>query len=105
MSKYVIITPAKNEESYIEKTIESVLSQTVRPSKWIIVDDASTDRTAEIVSKYRSGHIHLYEELGLYDVDNRFTSFELILALLQKRNGGTEAVSLPLGLNGSSWGP
>ena len=52
VTEYVIITPAKNEESYIEKTIESMLSQTVRPSKWIIVDDASTDRTAEIVNKY-----------------------------------------------------
>src|SRR2546425_10297265 len=56
VTEYVIITPAKNEESYIEKAIESVLAQTVRPSKWIIVDDASTDRTAEIVSKYSTGY-------------------------------------------------
>src|SRR2546425_717973 len=65
MSKYVIITPAKNEESYIEKTIESVLSQTVRPSKWIIVDDASTDRTAEIVSKYSTR----YEFIALLNAE------------------------------------
>lgn len=52
MSKYVIITPAKNEDRYIERTIQSVISQTLMPSRWIIVDDGSTDHTAEIVSKY-----------------------------------------------------
>lgn len=46
------MTPARNEEAYIEKTIESVIHQTVLPLKWVIVDDGSTDRTAEIVSRY-----------------------------------------------------
>lgn len=49
---YVLVTPAKNEEEFIENTIQSVASQTLLPRKWIIVDDASTDRTAEIVRKY-----------------------------------------------------
>ena len=49
---YVLITPAKNEESNIRRTIESILSQTIRPSKWIIIDDSSTDRTAAIVKEY-----------------------------------------------------
>lgn len=52
--KYVLVTPAKNEELHIRRTIESVISQTIRPSKWIIVDDESTDRTAEIVKEYLS---------------------------------------------------
>lgn len=46
---YVLITPARNEADYIELTIKSVVAQTVLPVKWIIVDDSSTDRTAEIV--------------------------------------------------------
>ena len=50
--KYVLITPARNEEEFIEKTILSVISQTVLPQKWIIVSDHSTDRTNEIVEKY-----------------------------------------------------
>ncbi len=50
--KYVLITPARNEESYIEETIRSVISQTVLPEKWIIVSDGSTDRTDEIVNYY-----------------------------------------------------
>ena len=50
--KYVLITPARNEEAYIEKTIQSVVSQTILPKKWVIVSDGSTDRTDEIVKKY-----------------------------------------------------
>jgi len=49
---YVLITPARNEEAFIEKTILSVISQTTLPKKWIIVSDGSTDRTDSIVSKY-----------------------------------------------------
>lgn len=49
---YVLITPARDEEELIELTIRSVLRQTVRPKKWIIVSDGSTDRTDEIVKLY-----------------------------------------------------
>lgn len=49
---YVIITPAHNEEALIEKTIHSMMSQTVRPLKWVVVNDNSTDRTGEIVQRY-----------------------------------------------------
>lgn len=49
---YVLVTPARNESEFIEKTIESVLSQTVLPLKWVIVDDGSTDNTTEIVRRY-----------------------------------------------------
>lgn len=51
---YVLITPARNEEAYIEKTLQSVISQTVLPKRWIIVSDGSTDRTDEIVNQYIS---------------------------------------------------
>ena len=53
---YVLITPARNEEAFIEKTIESVIHQTVQPLKWVIVDDGSTDKTSEIVSRYLPQH-------------------------------------------------
>jgi poly-beta-1,6-N-acetyl-D-glucosamine synthase len=49
---YVLVTPARNEKAFIEKTIESVVHQTVLPMKWVIVDDGSLDRTAEIVGRY-----------------------------------------------------
>jgi poly-beta-1,6-N-acetyl-D-glucosamine synthase len=47
--KYVLITPARNEGAFIKKTLDSMLVQTVRPERWVIVDDGSTDNTAEIV--------------------------------------------------------
>jgi len=53
---YVLITPARNEEAFIEKTIESVIHQTALPLKWVIVDDGSTDGTPEIVSRYLAQH-------------------------------------------------
>lgn len=53
---YVLITPARNEEALIGKTIEAILAQTVRPLRWIIVSDGSTDRTDEIVRFYASSY-------------------------------------------------
>jgi glycosyltransferase involved in cell wall biosynthesis len=53
---YVLITPARNEEAFIEKTIQSVIRQTVLPTKWVIVNDGSTDRTGDIVNTYLSGN-------------------------------------------------
>jgi hypothetical protein len=53
---YVLITPARNEEAFIEKTIHSVITQTILPSKWVIVDDGSIDSTTKIVSKYTASY-------------------------------------------------
>jgi len=52
VAPYIIITPAHNEEAFIEKTIHSMINQTVRPLKWIVVNDSSTDRTGEIAEQY-----------------------------------------------------
>ena len=51
-SKYVLVTAARNEAEYIGQTIASVLAQTVLPQRWVIVDDGSTDVTADIVRRY-----------------------------------------------------
>lgn len=53
---YVLITPARNEAAFIEKTIQSVVAQTVRPLKWVIVSDGSTDGTDAIVQRYAAEH-------------------------------------------------
>jgi len=52
MKNYVIISPVRNEEEYIEKTIQSVIDQTIKPVEWIIVNDGSTDKTPEIIDRY-----------------------------------------------------
>jgi glycosyltransferase involved in cell wall biosynthesis len=52
-SSYYLVTAAKNEESFIANTIQSLVDQTIRPTKWIIVSDGSTDRTNQIVEEYK----------------------------------------------------
>src|SRR3954467_3357885 len=54
--KCVLITPARNEAAFIELTIKSVIAQSVRPLRWVIVSDGSTDGTDEIVRKYAAEH-------------------------------------------------
>ena len=51
-NRYVLVTAARNEEKYIEQTLQSVTAQTVKPLGWVIMSDGSTDRTDEIVSAY-----------------------------------------------------
>lgn len=48
---YVLVTPVRDEEATIGRTIASVLKQTVLPREWVIVSDGSTDGTDEIVRK------------------------------------------------------
>jgi glycosyltransferase involved in cell wall biosynthesis len=52
LPKYVLVTPSRNEAAFIEKTLESVVRQTVLPAKWVIVNDGSTDETGTIAAKY-----------------------------------------------------
>jgi glycosyltransferase involved in cell wall biosynthesis len=53
---YVLVTPARNEEALIEQTIRSVVAQTIRPLRWTIVSDGSTDGTDAIVQRYAGQH-------------------------------------------------
>lgn len=56
MLSYVLITPARNEEAFIEGTLQAVLAQTRRPVRWVIVSDGSTDRTDEMVRRHAAKH-------------------------------------------------
>ena len=56
LPSYVLVTPARNEAQFIDSTIQSVVAQTMRPLKWVIVSDGSTDGTDEIVSRYAVAH-------------------------------------------------
>jgi len=58
-AKYAVISPVRNEAQYIELTLKAMTSQTLPPNEWIIVDDCSTDETAQIVEKYAREHAWL----------------------------------------------
>lgn len=56
LATYALVTPARNEAQLIEQTVRSVVAQTVRPLKWVIVSDGSTDGTDAIVQRYLGEH-------------------------------------------------
>ncbi|MDR3554365.1 MAG: glycosyltransferase family 2 protein [Syntrophobacteraceae bacterium] len=49
---FVLLTAARNEQGFIERTIESVVTQTVAPLRWVIANDGSTDKTPAIIDRY-----------------------------------------------------
>ncbi len=54
--KYVIVSPVKDEEAYLDRMINSVLRQTALPARWVIVDDGSCDDTPQILKNYSEQH-------------------------------------------------
>ena len=53
---YLLISPCRNEAAYMRQTLDSVIEQSVRPAKWVIVDDGSTDDTPRILKDYAQRH-------------------------------------------------
>jgi glycosyltransferase involved in cell wall biosynthesis len=51
-TRYVVITPVRDEEEHLPSTIESMIRQTILPQQWIIVNDGSRDSTGQIIDDY-----------------------------------------------------
>jgi glycosyltransferase involved in cell wall biosynthesis len=49
MNRYLVITPARDEEQFLPRLIDSVVSQRPQPTRWIVINDGSADRTASIL--------------------------------------------------------
>jgi glycosyltransferase involved in cell wall biosynthesis len=64
---YIVVSPMKNEERYVLKTLESMAAQAVVPTQWVIVNDGSTDRSVEIVQQFADQYpwIKLVNTAGL----------------------------------------
>ena len=62
MTKISMILPVFNEEKYIEKSIESVLNQTLTDFELIIVNDGSTDSTLNIINQFDDDRIRLINQ-------------------------------------------
>jgi biofilm PGA synthesis N-glycosyltransferase PgaC len=54
--RYLLISPCRNESAFMRQTIDSVIGQSVRPARWVIVDDGSTDDTPRILAEYSALH-------------------------------------------------
>ncbi|MEM8737024.1 MAG: glycosyltransferase family A protein [Planctomycetota bacterium] len=50
--RYCLISPTRDEAAFARRTLDSVCAQSVRPAKWVIVDDGSTDATPQILAEY-----------------------------------------------------
>ena len=55
-SKYLLVSPCRNEAAFARRTLESVCGQTIPPALWVIVNDGSTDETANILEEYAAEH-------------------------------------------------
>jgi poly-beta-1,6-N-acetyl-D-glucosamine synthase len=53
---YLLISPCRNEAAYMRETLDSVIGQSARPTRWVIVDDGSTDETPAILAEYATLH-------------------------------------------------
>jgi len=53
---YLLISPCRNEAAYMRQTLDTVIGQSVRPAKWVIVNDGSSDETPRILAEYRAKH-------------------------------------------------
>ena len=71
--RYIVISPVRNEERHIERTIDSVCAQSIKPIRWIIVDDGSSDGTPAIISERAKSHDWIVllrrPDRGFYDLD------------------------------------
>lgn len=54
--RYVLISPCRDEADFMRRTLDSVVGQSIRPAKWIIVDDGSTDSTPQILAEFQKKH-------------------------------------------------
>ena len=59
-----VVLPVYNEEKFIGECIESILNQTYRDFELIIINDASTDRSAEIINSYNDQRISVIDNLN-----------------------------------------
>lgn len=86
---YAVISPCRNESAYMRRTFESVVSQTVPPALWVVVDDGSSDGSLEIIHNYMEAYDWI-RILQIPDRGHRAVGPGVIKAF----NAGLETISL-----------
>lgn len=92
---YILLTSAKNEETYLEKSIQSVIQQNILPEKWIIINDCSTDRTEQIVEHFATQYDFI--ELVRGGKIKKGVSPQRQLGLIKGMNGLGTSIIIMLG--------
>ena len=86
-TRYLLISPCRNEAAYMRQTLDTVAAQSLTPAKWVIVDDGSTDETAQILAEYaaRFGWMEIvtrtdrgFRAVGPGVVDAFYTGYEVV---------------------------
>lgn len=92
---YILVTPAKDEEESLPALIHSIVNQSVRPVAWFVVDDASEDRTGQIIEEACSKHPWIYSlrltakhtyDLGEHVAHVHINGFEYALDYCERNN-------------------
>lgn len=52
LAPYVVVTPARDEARFIERTVQCMAAQTHRPTQWVVVNDGSSDETGAILDRW-----------------------------------------------------
>ncbi len=99
---YVLITPCRNEESNLPNLIMSVMAQTIRPVIWVIVNDASTDTTFQVIDEAEKQFdiikgVHLQEEgeyLGSHIAHVYNSGFEYSLKHCSKQGRNWDYIAI-----------
>jgi biofilm PGA synthesis N-glycosyltransferase PgaC len=89
IARYAVVTAAKNEAAFIERTFQMVLRQTVMPQKWGIVSDGLTDRTNEIVNRY-ADQFKFIELISRERGEHQFGSKVKVVNAVVEHLGGSE---------------
>jgi len=86
-NRYVLISPCRNEAEFMRKTLDSVVSQSIPPREWVIVDDGSTDETPEILAEYANNYAFIkivtrknrgHRSVGPGVIDAFYSGFETV---------------------------
>ena len=80
--KICIVIPAHNEELYLAKTVESLINQSLRPFKLVLVNDNSSDKTGEIMSNYVKKYEWI-EAINLISEDKHIPGSKIVNAFLK----------------------
>src|SRR5436190_15440780 len=72
MQKYSIILPVRNGSNHVKECIASILSQTFRDFELIILENASTDNTCDIIHSFADDRVNIYSTDNVLTIEENW---------------------------------